>query len=96
MLKIHDIKKGKEIQEEVWCTRCRTEGHYKDSCPTLFNYLASGASNPINSQGIPWCQIFHMRGHQSEECLYLVKIVSAPSKLYYKFFRSMGHEDKDL
>src|SRR5713101_6956307 len=26
-LELRDMKKGKAIHEEVWCTRCRTEGH---------------------------------------------------------------------
>ena len=32
-LELHDMKKGKSIQEEVWCTRCKTEGHEKEQCP---------------------------------------------------------------
>ena len=32
-LQLQDIKKGKEHRKEVWCTRCRTEGHQKDQCP---------------------------------------------------------------
>ena len=58
------------------------------------NYLALGTPNPINSQGMPWCRICQTRGHRSEECLYLQKIVSAPSNLYCKFCRSMGHNEK--
>ena len=26
-LELQSLKKGKEVREEVWCTRCRTEGH---------------------------------------------------------------------
>ena len=26
-LELHDMKKEKAVREEVWCTRCRTEGH---------------------------------------------------------------------
>ena len=29
-LELHDMKKGKAIREEVWCTRCHTEGHDKE------------------------------------------------------------------
>ena len=42
MLQIQYIKKGDEMKE-VGCTRCRIEGHHKDSCPTFLKYLASGA-----------------------------------------------------
>ena len=29
-LELRDMKKGKSIQEVVWCTRCKTEGHEKE------------------------------------------------------------------
>ena len=29
-LELRDMKKGKSIREEVWCTRCKTEGHDKE------------------------------------------------------------------
>ena len=30
-LQLQNIKKGKEVQESIWCTRFRTEGHHKDN-----------------------------------------------------------------
>ena len=47
-LELRDMKKGKSIREEVWCTRCRTEGHDKEQCPVLRNYMNAGAPNPFN------------------------------------------------
>ena len=38
-LELRDMKKGKYIREEVWCTQCKTEGHDKEQCPALRNYL---------------------------------------------------------
>ena len=38
-LQLQDIKKGKEVREEVWCTKCRTEGHSKEHCPVFVEYL---------------------------------------------------------
>ena len=90
-----DIKRGKEVQEELWCTRCRTDGHHHDNFPVLMNYVVEGASNPLNTQGMPWCRVCHNRGHKFEECMYLQKIVSAPASLYCKFCRSIGHDEKD-
>ena len=59
-LQIQDIKKGKDICEEIWCTRCKTEGHHKYLCPTFIDYLASGLSR------LPffWCSksIKYIRG----------------------------------
>ena len=60
------IKRGKEVQEELWCTICRTDGHHKDNFLALMKYVTVGASNPINTQGIPWCRICQTRCHQSE------------------------------
>ena len=48
VLDLRDMKKGKSIREEVWCTRCRTEGHDKEQCPALRNYMNTGAPNPFN------------------------------------------------
>jgi hypothetical protein len=46
-LELQSLKKGKEVREEVWCTRCRTEGHSKEHYPVFTEYLASGAPNPL-------------------------------------------------
>ena len=59
------------------------------------NYIASIVLNLINTQGIPWCIIFQTRFHQSEECLYLQKIVGASTNLYCKICKSVGHDEKD-
>ena len=29
-LELRDMKKGKSIREEDWCTRCKIEGHDKE------------------------------------------------------------------
>ena len=75
-LQIQDIKKGKEAQDDFWCTKCRTDGHTKDSYPTFMNYVALGAPKPLNDQGLPWCRICQSRGHRDEECVNLQKVVS--------------------
>ena len=56
-LQLHDMKKGKEVREEVSCTRCRTEGHSKEHCPLFAEYLANGAPNPLPKAQGPWCKI---------------------------------------
>jgi hypothetical protein len=35
MIQLEELTKGKEKCEQVWCTKCRTEGHHKDECPTF-------------------------------------------------------------
>ena len=57
-------------------------------------YVTAGAPIPLNNQGMPCCRVCQTRGHKSEECMYLHKIVSTPASLYYKFCRSVGHDEK--
>ena len=67
-------------------------------CVVFMVYLLCSNSKlwTINTQGMPWCRICHTRGHHSEECLYLHNIVSAPTSLYCKFCKSVGHDEKDF
>jgi hypothetical protein len=46
-LQLHEIKKGKEVEHELWCTKCKAQGHTKDNCPVFVDYIASGAPNPL-------------------------------------------------
>jgi hypothetical protein len=34
-IQLEEITKGKEKWEHIWCTKCRTEGHHKDECPSF-------------------------------------------------------------
>ena len=94
-IQLQDIKKGKESQEYLWCTKCRTNRHTKDNCLTFMNYVVLGAPNPLNDHGLPWCRIFQSRGHRDEECSYLQNVVSTPINLFCKFCKSIGHDEKD-
>ena len=40
-LQLQDIKKGKEIQEDLCSTTCITKGHHKDNYSMLMNYVAA-------------------------------------------------------
>ena len=95
MIQLHDIKKGKEAQEYLWCKKCTTSGHTKDNYLTFMNYVSSSAPNPLISHGLPWCRIYQTRGHHNEDCLYLQKIVITPANLFFKFCKPVGHEEKD-
>ena len=94
-IQLQGIKKGKESRKELWCTKCRTNGHTKDKCSKFMNNVASSTPNPLNGQGLPWCHICQSRGHRDEECIYLQKVVSTCANLFYKFCKSVGHEEKD-
>ena len=71
------------------------DGHTKDNCLTFLNYVVSGAPNPLNGHGLPWCRICQSRGHHDEEFLYLQKIVSTLINLFCKFCKLVGHDEKD-
>ena len=94
-LDLHDMKKGKSICEEVWCTWCRIEGHDKEQCPALRNYLNTGAPNPFNPN-VLYCEIYRTTGqHRPEDCYLLQRYVQVPKNPYCKFCKSVGHnEDK--
>jgi hypothetical protein len=46
-LEQQSLKKEKEVREELWCTRCRTEGHSREHCPCFSEYIASGTPHPL-------------------------------------------------
>jgi hypothetical protein len=54
-LQVEDMKKdkGKDKMEDVWCVRCRSEGHNKEHCPLFHEYLASGAPSPLKQVNLP-------------------------------------------
>ena len=60
-LELHDTKKGKNGREEVWCTKCRTEGHDKEQCPVVRNYLNTGTPNPFNPT-VLYCEVCRTTG----------------------------------
>ena len=51
MIQLQDIKKVKEAQEDLWCTKCRTDGQTKDNYPTFMNYVTLGAPTILNGRG---------------------------------------------
>jgi hypothetical protein len=48
-LQVKDMNKdkGKEKREDIWCIRCKSEGHDKEHCPLFHEYLASEAPSPL-------------------------------------------------
>ena len=84
-LQLQDIKKGKEQHEDIWCIRCRTDGHTKDTCPYFQNYMLSGASNHLSCGNIPSCRIFQVYGHRHKECGYMQNMVMKPTNLYCSY-----------
>ena len=94
-IQLQDIKKGKEAQEDLLCTKCRMNRHTKDNCSNFMNYVSSSAPNPLNGHGLPWCRICQSRGHRDDECLYFKNVVSTLENLFCKLCKSVGHEEED-
>ena len=94
-LELRDMKKWKSTREEVWCTRCRTEGHDKEQCPTLRNYLNTGAPNLFNPN-VLYCEICRTsHQHRLEDCYLLQRYVQVPKNPYCKFYKSVGHNEDE-
>jgi hypothetical protein len=58
--------KGKDKREDIWCIRCKSEGHDKEKCPIFHDYLASGAPIPLKQVTLPWCEVCRNRHHSGE------------------------------
>ena len=94
-LQIHELKKGKEVMQDIWCIKCRAQGHSKDNCLVFIEYLASGAPNPLPRTQGPWCEICKTQGHPPQQCPLLQKYVQTPKNLYCIFCKSVGHDQQD-
>ena len=92
-LELQSLKKGKEVRKEVWCTRCRVEGHSKEQCPVFAQYLASGAPNPLPQTWGLSCKICIQVGQRPQDCHMLQKYTKTPKNLYCTFYSSVGHDD---
>ena len=88
------MKKSKEVREEVWCTKCESEGHSKEQFPLFRNYMASGAPNPLNPGSNLWCEICKTRREHCI-CYLLQKYVQTPINLYGKFYKSIGRDENN-
>jgi hypothetical protein len=86
--------KGKDKREEIWCIRCKSEGHDKEQCTLFHEYLASEAPSPLKQATLPWCMIYRSRHHPGE-CYYLKTYVQTLTNLYCTFCKSVGHDDMD-
>jgi hypothetical protein len=77
----------------VWCTMCRSEGHHRDECPTLGNYLAMGAPNPFPTRPqTEWCNICRQWGHIPPHFPTLEKYQKTHHTPFCEFCKSMGHD----
>jgi hypothetical protein len=54
LLRIAELEERKEarpeVREEVWCLKCKSQGHDKDHCPVFVNYIAGGGPMPLRQE----------------------------------------------
>ena len=63
-----------EVHKEVWCLKCKSQGHDKDHFPVFENYLVGGGPMPLRpeSQEGPsagpalWCAIYQVAGNMPQ------------------------------
>jgi len=91
-----------EVHKELWCMKCKGKGHDKDNFLVFTNYIVGGGLMPLRleAQEGPsvepalWCAICQVAGkHTTDNCHFLQKFVQTPQQLFYKFCRSVGHDE---
>lgn len=82
-MEFQDLKNGKEVKPEthyeVWCMKCKTEGHHKDKFPIFQDYITTGGPNPLKPESLAgsrtsasaWYSIFQVLGQHSIDNYYL-------------------------
>jgi len=91
-----------EMRDEVWCVKCKGQGHDKDNCPVFANYLAGGGPLPLRPEAqvgpstvpVLWCVICQIGGkHAIDNCHLLQKYAQNSQQLFYNFYKSVGHDE---
>ena len=82
---MHSLKQDRttrpEVHDEVWCIKCKGQGHDKDHCPVFANYLMGGGPMPliVEAQAGPsvvlalWCMIFQIGGKHATDKFHLLQ-----------------------
>jgi len=92
-----------KAHEEIWCIKCKGQGHDKDHCPIFTNYLAGGGPMPLRPEAqvgpsttpALWCTIFHIGGkHVTDNCHLLQKYTKTSQHLFCNFCRSVSHDER--
>lgn len=94
-----------EAREEVWCLKCKGQGHDKDHCPVFVNYVVVGGPMPLQIEATAepsagsalWyaiCQV--ARKHTTDNCHLLQKFVQTPQQLFCNFCQSVGHDEHNF
>lgn len=106
-LKMQSLKQDNitktEACEEVWCIKCKGQGHDEDHCPVFVNYLVGGGSMPLRpkAQVEPsaaptlWRLICKIGGkHTTNNYNLLQKYTQTSQWLFCNFCRLVGHDER--
>lgn len=92
-----------QVHEEVWCIKCKGQGHDKDHCPIFANYLVGGVLMPLrptvqvglSASAALWFVICQVGGkHATDNCHLLQKYTQTPQQLHCNLCRSVGHDER--
>lgn len=91
-----------EACKEVWCIKCKGQGHDKDHYLVFANYLVAVGPIPLrpkaqagpNTVTTLWCTIYQIGGkHNTDSCHLLQKYTQMSQQLFCNFCRLVGHDE---
>ena len=90
-LEFQSLKKERSawpvVCKEIWCLKCKFQGHDKDHCHVFTNYVAGGGPMPLRAEAqvgpiigpMLWCAICPVAGkHVTDNCHLLESFVQMP------------------
>ena len=104
-LEIQNLQKerGAEASPERWCIQCRTNGHTKDNCPLLTDYMQARRPSPLRPREVAgpsgpalWCDDCCVAGlHDTNHCPRFAAYVPEVNQKWCKFCRSVRHDEQN-
>ena len=104
-VEIQNLRKerGAEASPERWCIRCQVNGHTKDNCPLLTDYMQVGGPSPLQPREavgpsglVLWCDDCRVVGlHDTNHCPHLAAYILQVKQQWCRFCRSVGHDEKN-
>jgi len=91
-----------KVHEEVWCVKCKGQGHDKDHYLGFVNYLMGGGPTSLRLEAqvgpstMPalWCTICQIRGkHATNNYHLLQKYMQNSQQLFCNFCRLVEHDE---
>ena len=105
-MEIQNLRKerGMEASPKRCCIQCRVNGHTKDNCPLLVDYIqVKGPSllHPREAAGpsglMLWCDDCRVVGlHDTKHCPRLAAYIPEVKQQWCRFFRSVGHDEQNF